>query len=60
MQLKKLISYQVIWLFPVPAHSACTQDIKTGYGLWTVDTSNDDQYIALGGDDSLLMIKQNF
>jgi WD40 repeat protein len=59
MQLKKTISYQVIWLFLVLAHSACTQNIKTGYGLWTVDISNDDNYIALGGDDSLLRIFTN-
>ena len=29
---------------------------NAGHGLWTVDISNDDKYIALGGDDSLLRI----
>ena len=41
------------------AHSACTQNIKAGHGLWTVDISHDDKYIALGGDDSLLRIFTN-
>jgi len=59
MQLKKIISYQLIWLFLMLAHSACTQNIKAGHGLWTVDISYDDKYIALGGDDSLLRIFTN-
>jgi len=59
MQLKKIISYQVIWFFLILAHSACTQNIKAGNGLWTVDISNDDKYVALGGDDSLLKIYIN-
>jgi len=59
MQRKKNIPYQLIWLFLVVAHPACTQNIKTSYGLWTVDISHDDQYIALGGDDSLLRVYTN-
>ncbi|HEU4861929.1 MAG TPA: hypothetical protein VFT15_18930 [Chitinophagaceae bacterium] len=41
--------------------TSCGQNIKTpaGNGLWTVDISNDDKYIALGGDDSLLRIFTN-
>jgi hypothetical protein len=37
---------------------SCSKNIKAGAGngLWTVDISNDDRYIALGGDDSLLRI----
>ena len=56
---KKIISYQFVWLFLMMTHSACTQNIKAGYGLWTVDISHDDKYIALGGDDSLLRIFTN-
>ena len=59
MQLKKNILYNVIWLFLILAHSACSQNIKAGHGLWTVDISHDDNYIALGGDDSLLRIFTN-
>jgi len=59
MQLKKILSYQVIWLFLMLAYSACTQNIKAGHGLWALDISNDDKYIALGGDDSLLRIYTN-
>jgi FOG: WD40 repeat len=55
---KKLISYQFILLLLITAHVSSSQNIKTpwGYGLWTVDISHDDKYIALGGDDSLLRI----
>ena len=55
---KKLISYQFILLLLITAHTSCSQHIKTpaGYGLWAVDISHDDKYIALGGDDSLLRI----
>ena len=59
MLLRKFISYRLIWLFLMPAHSACAQNIKAGHGLWTVDISNNDKYIALGGDDSLLRIYTN-
>ena len=59
MQLKKIISYQAIWFFLIITHSACTQNIKAGHGLWTVDINHDDKYIALGGDDSLLRIFTN-
>ena len=54
--IKKLLSYQAIWLLLMLAHSACTQNIKAGHGLWTVDISHDDKYIALVGDDSMLRI----
>ena len=54
---KKLISYQFILLLLITAHTSCSQNTTTpGYGLWTVDISSDDKYIALGGDDSLLRI----
>jgi WD40 repeat protein len=59
MQFRKTISYQVIWLFVAMTHSACSQNIKASQGLWTVDISHDDKYIALGGDDSLLRIFTN-
>ena len=38
--------------------TSCSQPTSTTAhkGLWTVDISNDDKYIALGGDDSLLRI----
>ena len=57
--INKILSYQVIWLFLMVAHSACTQNIRPGHGLWTVDISYDDKFIALGGDDSLLRIFTN-
>lgn len=55
---KKLISYQLIFLLLITAHTSCGQNTKTpwGYGLWTVDISHDDKFVALGGDDSLLRI----
>lgn len=55
---KKLISYQFILLFLITAHTCSSQTTKTpwGYGLWALDISHDDKYIALGGDDSLLRI----
>src|SRR6185503_8768478 len=58
---KKLISYQFILLFLVTAQCSCGQNMKSpaGIGLWTVDISHDDKYIALGGDDSLLRIFTN-
>ena len=59
MWFKKIISYLVIWLFGGGAFSACAQNMKAGHGLWTVDISYDDRYIALGGDDSLLRIFTN-
>lgn len=57
MWFRKIISYQFIWLFlATTANPACSQQPKAGHGLWTVDISYDDKYIALGGDDSLLRI----
>lgn len=54
---KKFIPYQFILLLLITAHTSCSQNTKTpGYGLWAVDISHDDKYIALGGDDSLLRI----
>ncbi len=55
---KKLISYQFILLSLITAHTCCSQHNRArwGNGLWTVDISHDDKYIALGGDDSLLRI----
>ena len=55
---KKLLSYQFILLLLIAAHTSCSQLTKTPWtqGLWTVDISHDDKYIALGGDDSLLRI----
>ena len=59
--IRKIMSYQVIWLFLLTVQTSCSQHIKTpaGRGLWTVDISHDDKYIALGGDDSLLQIFSN-
>ena len=56
--LKKLLSYQIIGVLLIITQSSCGQNIKStaGKGLWTVDISHDDKYIALGGDDSLLRI----
>ena len=59
MLFKSIILYLFIWLFQAMAHSACCQNIKKAQGLWTVDISHDDKYIALGGDDSLLRIFTN-
>lgn len=59
MQFRKIILYQLIWLLLALGHSACGQNKKIGQGLWTVDISYDDKYIALGGDDSLLRIYNN-
>ena len=58
---KKLLSYQIIWLLLIITHTSCGQNMKSpaGKGLWTVDISHDDNYIALGGDDSLLRIFAN-
>ena len=55
---KKLLSYQFLLATLIMAHTSCGQHTKTpwGQGLWTVDISHDDKYIALGGDDSLLRI----
>jgi WD40 repeat protein len=49
--------YKLILLFILSASSACTNaaERKPG-GLWAIDISHDDKYIALGGDDSLLRI----
>ena len=47
-----------ILLLIISATSACSTNVverKPG-GLWAIDISHDDKYIALGGDDSLLRI----
>lgn len=56
--LKKLLSYQILGVLLIITQSSRGQNIKStaGKGLWTVDISHDDKYIALGGDDSLLRI----
>jgi WD40 repeat protein len=56
--IKKLLSYQFILLFLGSVYSSCGQNNMhpVSRGLWTVDISHDDKYIALGGDDSLLRI----
>lgn len=56
---KKILPYHFVLLFLLLAHSTCAQNVKTVNGLWTVDISHDDKYIALGGDDSLLRIFTN-
>ena len=56
----KIFSYHILFLL-LGAYSACGQQntyVKP-YGLWTLDISPDDKYIALGGDDSLLRIFTN-
>lgn len=55
---KTVVTYQFILLLLITAHASCSQNTKApwGYGLWTVDISHDDKYVALGGDDSLLRI----
>ena len=57
--IKRVISCQVICLFLMLPHSASTQNLRASNGLWTVDISHDDKYIAVGGDDSLLRIFTN-
>jgi WD40 repeat protein len=56
--IKKIIRYQLIGLCLLSVQTSFSQNIKSpgDSGLWTVDISNDDKYIALGGDDSLLRI----
>ena len=58
---KNLLSYQLMSVLLITAVASCGQNIKSsaGKGLWTVDISHDDKYIALGGDDSLLRIYAN-
>ena len=56
----KIFSYHILFLL-LGAYSACGQQntyVKP-YGLWTLDISPDDKYVALGGDDSLLRIFTN-
>ncbi|HEX7847651.1 MAG TPA: hypothetical protein VF476_17745 [Chitinophagaceae bacterium] len=56
---KSYTSYLCLLLF-LAIQTACSQDQpKKTAGLWTLDVSHDDQYIALGGDDSLLRIFNN-
>lgn len=56
MPVKKFI--HLILLFLIIANTSCSQNnkIPASRGLWTLDISHDDKYIALGGDDSLLRI----
>ena len=58
MQIKPIITYPILCLLLLTACSSAAQQSKSnpGHGLWTVDISHDDKYIALGGDDSLLRI----
>jgi WD40 repeat protein len=55
--LKKIRSYLFIFLLLLITNRFFAQNSKSyDSGLWTVDISHDDKYIALGGDDSLLRI----
>lgn len=59
--LRKFLLYQIISLLLITTHTSCAQNTKSpaSGGLWTVDISHDDKFIALGGDDSLLRIFTN-
>lgn len=61
LQIKKIITYLIFCLLLLEATSCMAQQQlpNAGHGLWGVDISNDDKYIALGGDDSLLQIFTN-
>jgi WD40 repeat protein len=54
----KLIPYQLICLLLLIVCTSGGQQSKPvkAYGLWTLDISHDDNYIAAGGDDSMLRI----
>ena len=58
MQVKTIMTYPIFCLLLLTACSCTGQQAKSNpnRGLWTVDISHDDKYVALGGDDSLLRI----
>ena len=58
MQVKTIMKYPIFCLLLLTACSCTGQQAKSNpnRGLWTVDISHDDKYVALGGDDSLLRI----
>ena len=59
--IKTTTIYQIFSLLLLTAFLAGNEQnpSNAGRGLWTIDISHDDKYIALGGDDSLLRIYTN-
>lgn len=54
--MKKGIQYNTVVLLAFVFQIAVAQKPNGSNGLWTIDISRDDKYIATGGDDSLLRI----
>lgn len=55
-KMKKGIRYNTVVLLAFVFQIAVAQKPAGANGLWTIDISRDDKYIATGGDDSLLRI----
>jgi WD40 repeat protein len=54
--MKKIVHYNIILLLLLFVQLVSARKPTGSPGLWTLDISHDDKYIALGGDDSLLRI----
>lgn len=58
--MKLIVRYYFIAVWLIIACSATAQQqVEHPYRLWTIDISNDNKYIATGGDDSLLQVLNN-
>jgi WD40 repeat protein len=51
--------YILVFILLILTKQSVQAQQSASYGLWTLDISHDDKYIATGGDDSLLKIYTN-